>query len=133
MNMNKIGLVKAHRFLVSMNGGHHNVHGTVNDFKNFSQSMRIFIGDRDSQLIIERLRDRSKSLPEFYFDFVVADGQLKCVFWADEISKLNYQVFHDVLAFDATYQTNRLVGFMIFHIIIYQFYICKLIRYICNC
>ncbi|XP_022031136.1 protein FAR1-RELATED SEQUENCE 5-like [Helianthus annuus] len=32
---------------------------------------------------------------------------LSSVFWADEISKLNYKAFGDVLAFDATYSTNR--------------------------
>ncbi|KAD3640403.1 hypothetical protein E3N88_29626 [Mikania micrantha] len=28
------------------------------------------------------------------------------IFWADDVSKKNYKVFGDVLAFDATYQTN---------------------------
>ncbi|KAK1428123.1 hypothetical protein QVD17_16951 [Tagetes erecta] len=34
-------------------------------------------------------------------------NKLRSVFWADEISKLNYEAFGDVLAFDATYQTNK--------------------------
>ncbi|XP_035840166.1 protein FAR1-RELATED SEQUENCE 5-like [Helianthus annuus] len=33
--------------------------------------------------------------------------QLRSIFWADEISKINYEVFGDVLAFDATYHTNK--------------------------
>ncbi|KAK1412927.1 hypothetical protein QVD17_34537 [Tagetes erecta] len=107
MSINSVGPVKAHRLLVSLMGGVHNVRGTVTDFKNFSQSIRIFIGDRDSQMILERLRERLESLPNFFFDFVVQNGKLRSVFWADEISKLNYEAFGDVLAFDATYQTNK--------------------------
>ncbi|KAD3066874.1 hypothetical protein E3N88_34754 [Mikania micrantha] len=34
-------------------------------------------------------------------------GELRHVFWADEISKKNYEVFGDVLVFDATYYTNK--------------------------
>ncbi|KAD3336410.1 hypothetical protein E3N88_31929 [Mikania micrantha] len=32
---------------------------------------------------------------------------LRHVFWVDEISRKNYEVFGDVLAFDATYYTNK--------------------------
>ncbi|XP_022014087.1 protein FAR1-RELATED SEQUENCE 5-like [Helianthus annuus] len=107
MSLNRIGPVKTHRFLVSIKGGNHNVRGTTDDFKNYSQQLRIFIGDRDAQLLLERLRDRSENLANFYYDFVVSEGKLKAVFWADEISNLNYKAFGDVLAFDATYQTNK--------------------------
>ncbi|XP_022031080.1 protein FAR-RED IMPAIRED RESPONSE 1-like [Helianthus annuus] len=107
MSINRIGPIKARMCLVSIKGGHHNVHGTPDDFKNFSQKLRIFIGNRDAQLFLDRLRDRRESLPNFYYDFVVSDGKLNAVFWADEISKLNYKPFGDVLAFDATYQTNK--------------------------
>ncbi|KAK1411427.1 hypothetical protein QVD17_37976 [Tagetes erecta] len=107
MSINSVGPVKARRFLVSLMGEVHNVRGTVTDFKNFSQSIRIFIGDRDLQMILERLREHLESLTNFFFDFVVQNGKLRSVFWADEISKLNYEAFGDVLAFDATYQTNK--------------------------
>ncbi|KAK9069835.1 hypothetical protein SSX86_010231 [Deinandra increscens subsp. villosa] len=107
MSLNRIGPVKAHRVMVSLMGGHHKVNGTPTDFKNFSQSVRMYIGDRDSQILIDRLTDRSKEIPEFYFDYYVSDGKLQCMFWADEVSKLNYKKFGDVVSFDATYQTNR--------------------------
>ncbi|KAI3801615.1 hypothetical protein L1987_29724 [Smallanthus sonchifolius] len=51
MSLNRVGPIQAHRCLVAMKGGHHNVN--------------------------------------------------------DEISKLNYNVFGDVVAFDATYHTNK--------------------------
>ncbi|KAJ0680438.1 putative MULE transposase domain, FHY3/FAR1 family [Helianthus annuus] len=109
MSLNCIGPMRAYRCLVALKGGHHNVNGTPVDFKNFSHQLRIFIGERDAQVFLERLRERFDNLPNFYFDYTVSNGKLSSVFWADEISKLNYKAFGDVLAFDATYSTNRLV------------------------
>ncbi|KAD4888946.1 hypothetical protein E3N88_21019 [Mikania micrantha] len=83
MALNRIGPTIAHRLQVSMKGGHHNVNGTPTDFKNFSQAIRLFIGNRDSQLLLDRLRDRVKNLPDFYFDFSVVKGELRHVFWVD--------------------------------------------------
>ncbi|KAD5318051.1 hypothetical protein E3N88_17997 [Mikania micrantha] len=51
----------SHRLQVPMKGGHHNVKGTPTDFKNFSQAIRLFIGNRDSQLLLDLLRDRVSS------------------------------------------------------------------------
>ncbi|KAD3068782.1 hypothetical protein E3N88_36662 [Mikania micrantha] len=93
MTLNNIGPTIAHRLQVSMKGGHHNVKGTPTDFKNFSRAIRLFIGNRDSQLLLDRLRDRVKNLPDFFFDFSVVKGELRHVFWADEISRKNYEVF----------------------------------------
>ncbi|XP_035830049.1 protein FAR1-RELATED SEQUENCE 5-like [Helianthus annuus] len=107
MSLNRIGPIVSHRVLVSLMGGYHNVRGTPTDFKNWSQSVRLYIGDRDAQLVIDRLKERSESLPDFYYEFVVEKGQLRSIFWADEISKINYEVFGDVLAFDTTYHTNK--------------------------
>ncbi|XP_076937470.1 protein FAR1-RELATED SEQUENCE 5-like [Bidens hawaiensis] len=107
MSLNRVGPTVAHRLLVSIKDGHYNIKGTPIDFKNFYNGMRIFIGDRDSQLVIDRLKDRYECFPEFFFDITVENGKLRSIFWTDEISKLNYKAFGHVLAFDATYQTNR--------------------------
>ncbi|KAJ0779552.1 putative MULE transposase domain, FHY3/FAR1 family [Helianthus annuus] len=106
MSLNCIGPMRAYRCLVALKGGHHNVNRTPVDFKNFSHQLRIFIGERDAQVFLGRLRERFDNLPNFYFDYTVSNGKLSSVFWADEISKLNYKAFGDVLAFDATYNTN---------------------------
>ncbi|KAD5960599.1 hypothetical protein E3N88_12071 [Mikania micrantha] len=102
MTLNRIGPTISHRLQVSMKGGHHNVKRTPTDFKNFSQAIRLFIGNRDSQLFLDRLRDRVQNITDFYFDFCDVNGELRHAFWVDEISKRNYECFGDVLAFDAT-------------------------------
>ncbi|XP_076948837.1 protein FAR1-RELATED SEQUENCE 5-like [Bidens hawaiensis] len=105
MSLNRVGPTVAHSLLVSINGGHHNIRGTPIDFKNFYNGKRIFIVDRDSHFVIDRLKDRYECCPELFFYFTVENGKLRSIFWADEIS--NYKAFGNVLAFDATYQTNR--------------------------
>ncbi|XP_022041287.1 protein FAR1-RELATED SEQUENCE 5-like [Helianthus annuus] len=53
------------------------------------------------------MKDRVNHLPNYTFKYSVENGEIRHMFWADEISKVNYQAFGDVLAFDATYQTNK--------------------------
>ncbi|KAJ1382119.1 Zinc finger, CCHC-type [Sesbania bispinosa] len=43
----------------------------------------------------------------FYKHISDEDGRLQHQFWCDEGSQMNYQVFGDVLAFDATYRKNK--------------------------
>ncbi|KAJ1398922.1 MULE transposase domain [Sesbania bispinosa] len=43
-----------------------------------------------------------------YFEHTVdSEGRLQHLFWSDGICQLNYQIFGDVLAFDATYGKNK--------------------------
>ncbi|KAL8240613.1 hypothetical protein R6Q59_013968 [Mikania micrantha] len=71
--------------------------GTPTDFKNLSQAICLFIGNRDSQLLLDLLRDRVPNVPEFYFDFSVVKGYFRHIFWADDIFKKKNEVFGDVL------------------------------------
>ncbi|KAL9996324.1 putative transcription factor FAR family [Helianthus debilis subsp. tardiflorus] len=106
-SLSKVGPSMAHRLQVNLRGGHHNVKGTTDDFRNFASRVRMFIGDRDTHLVIEKMKDRVDHLPNYTFKYNMENGEIRHMFWADEISKINYQAFGDVLAFDATYQTNK--------------------------
>ncbi|KAD3642302.1 hypothetical protein E3N88_31526 [Mikania micrantha] len=46
---------------VSMKGGHHNVKGIPTDFRNFSRAIRLLIGNRDSQLLLDRCESSNAS------------------------------------------------------------------------
>ncbi|KAK1441086.1 hypothetical protein QVD17_06923 [Tagetes erecta] len=102
-----IGPSKAHRLQVALKGGHHMVRGTKNDYKNFSRDITEFIGDKDAQYFVNRLQDRSICLNNFTFELLSHGDEIRNLFWVDDVSKLNYQAFGDVLAFDATYHTNK--------------------------
>ncbi|KAI3825568.1 hypothetical protein L1987_07059 [Smallanthus sonchifolius] len=81
LSLNRIGPAVAHKLQSSLKGGHHNVHDT--------------------------LEARTVNLQNFFFEFTVISGELRSLFWADDVSKLNYIEFGDVIAFDATYNTNK--------------------------
>ncbi|KAD3066610.1 hypothetical protein E3N88_34490 [Mikania micrantha] len=108
MSLNRVGATVAHRLQTSLKGGHHNMRGTRNSYKNISRDIRMFIGDRDVQLVLKKLEDRAKNLHNFSFEIHHFEGVLQAIFWADDVSKLSYQLFGDVIAFDATYSTNKL-------------------------
>ncbi|KAD2394131.1 hypothetical protein E3N88_41108 [Mikania micrantha] len=107
MSLNKVGPTVAHRSQTSLKGGHHNMRGTRSAFTNVSRDITMFIGDRDIQLVVQELEERAKNLPNFSYDFFHVGHELKAIFWADDLSKVNYRMFGDVLGFDATFSTNK--------------------------
>nr|XP_043633639.1 protein FAR1-RELATED SEQUENCE 5-like [Erigeron canadensis] len=107
VSTNNIGATKAYRLRATMKGGYENVRGTVVDYKNFKRDINMYIGDRDAQMLVDKFKNWAQCLPEFSFDFKAKNNELSSLFWADETSKCNYKEFGDVIAFDATYRTNK--------------------------
>ncbi|KAD6119112.1 hypothetical protein E3N88_10383 [Mikania micrantha] len=68
MSLNRIGATVAHRLQTSLKGGHHNMRGTRNSYKNVSRDIRMFIGERDVQLVLKKLEERAKNLHKFSFE-----------------------------------------------------------------
>lgn len=101
------GPTKAHRLRVAFMGGYHNVRGNPSDWKNFRRSVNKYIGTRDAQMLIDKMNDRKKHVPNFSFQYHTVNDELSCMFWSDETMKCNYYAFGDVVSFDATYRTNR--------------------------
>ena len=106
-SLSNIGPTKAHRLRVAFLGGYHKVRGKPSDWKNFRRSVNKYIGPRDAQMLINKMNDRKKHVPNFSFEYHTVDDVLSRMFWADETMKCNYHAFGDVVSFDATYRTNR--------------------------
>ncbi|XP_076918240.1 protein FAR1-RELATED SEQUENCE 3-like [Bidens hawaiensis] len=64
------------------------------------------IADGDAQMVVDKFNERSKNVHNFTFKYRVVGTELTSLFWADNVSKVNYKAFGDVLAFDVTYHTN---------------------------
>ncbi|XP_071698777.1 protein FAR1-RELATED SEQUENCE 5-like [Rutidosis leptorrhynchoides] len=105
--MNNIGSVTAYRLRACLNGGYDQVRGTAVDYKNHQRDVNVCIGERDAQMLIYRFSKRKLNDPEFCFHYKTEQDELVGLFWADETSRCNFREFGDVLAFDATYRTNR--------------------------
>ncbi|XP_035832663.1 protein FAR1-RELATED SEQUENCE 5-like [Helianthus annuus] len=98
-----IGPTKAHNIYVVLKGGHQNVRGTTTEFKNFGRDIREFIGDRDAQMVVDKFNERVENKQNYTFKTHIVEKELQLLFWCDGVSKTNYHVFGDVVAFDATY------------------------------
>jgi hypothetical protein len=106
-SMANIGPTKAHQLLSNIKGGEENVKGTTVDFRNWKRDLNVFISESDSQMLVNKMEERSKYVTEFSFYYKVEDNMLHSMFWADEVAKCNYKEFSDIMSFDATYRTNR--------------------------
>ncbi|KAK9079762.1 hypothetical protein SSX86_001435 [Deinandra increscens subsp. villosa] len=106
LSLARVGPNVAYRVQSALQGGSHNVKGTKTEFKNFNRDLHSFILPKDAQMVKDMMEERSKNLENFYFECIESDGERKSLFWADNVSRCNYQVFGDVVAFDATYDTN---------------------------
>ncbi|GJR84535.1 zinc finger, SWIM-type containing protein [Tanacetum coccineum] len=88
-------------------GGTQYVHGTSDDFKNHIRDVNAFIGESDAQMLINKMENRKKFVPNFMFYYLVENSELVAMFWADEVAKCNYKEFGDIISFDATFRTNK--------------------------
>ena len=90
-----------------LKGGYQYVHGTSSDFKNHQRDINVCIGESDAQMLINKMENRKKYVPNFTFHYKVEKSELVAIFWADEVAKCNYKEFGDVVSFDATFRTNK--------------------------
>ncbi|GJS90686.1 FAR1-related sequence 5-like protein [Tanacetum coccineum] len=107
---NKIGTTRAHNLLSSMKGGYEYVHKTTDDFKNHQRDVNVFIGESDTQMLINKMENRKMYVPNFTFQYKVEKSELVAMFWADEVAKCNYKEFRDIVSFDATFNSNKYVN-----------------------
>lgn len=103
-----LGPVKSFNIMRTEYGGFENVGATAVDCKNFKRDLKCFIGEYDAEMIVQRLSDKKEYLRDFSFEYTAdANGCLTGLFWADEVSKMNFLTFGDVISFDATFKTNK--------------------------
>ncbi|GJR25659.1 FAR1-related sequence 5-like protein [Tanacetum coccineum] len=106
------GPTRAHRLKAALVGGYDKVRGTSTDYCNFKRCVNSFIGDRDAQMLVDKMCKRKLHVLEFCFEYyTLPSKELVRLFWADETMKCNYVAFGDVVSFDATFHTNKCVTF----------------------
>ncbi|RYR25571.1 hypothetical protein Ahy_B02g059383 [Arachis hypogaea] len=106
MRKGGIGVSRIHGFMASLAGGYHNVPYTTRDMHNVNAKQRRE-GGLDAESCLRYLRECKTNDPALYYKEVVdGEGVLQHLFWCDGTSQIDYQVFGDVVAFDATYKKN---------------------------
>nr|GEZ13896.1 hypothetical protein [Tanacetum cinerariifolium] len=103
----KLGATRAHNLYYRMKEGAQYVHGTSDDFKNHIRDVNAFIGESDTQMLINKMENKKKFMLNFTFHYKVENKELVAMFWADEVAKCNYKEFGDIISFDATFRINN--------------------------
>ncbi|KAJ1417979.1 FAR1-related protein [Sesbania bispinosa] len=96
-------------YLLDQKGGYANVGFCKKDLYNYIDEVkRGKIKDGDAMAALSYLQGKADNEPVFFSKFLCSDdGKLTHLFWADGISRADYQFFGDVVAFDATYKKNK--------------------------
>ncbi|KAK9668549.1 hypothetical protein RND81_13G068100 [Saponaria officinalis] len=78
------------------------------DFKNFQREVKLFIGDANAEMFINKLEKLVHSKKGFQYAYHVDEGRNLCrVFWTDAHGKAAYLAFGDGVSFDPTYGTYK--------------------------
>ncbi|KAK1358858.1 hypothetical protein POM88_043332 [Heracleum sosnowskyi] len=103
------GPVRAFNFLKSLTGSYAAVGATAVDFKNWMRDIKVFIGNHDADMILQKFKDKKETSDNtFFYEYETdSNGHLTRIFWADLEGQRSYDVFGDVVSFDATYRTNK--------------------------
>ncbi|RYQ85029.1 hypothetical protein Ahy_B10g104514 [Arachis hypogaea] len=106
INMKK-GVGQIYQALAIQAGGYEYLSFTqMNMYNKIIKQRRQLPGDAYAAL--KYLEDQTTNDSSLYFNHHMdADGTLRNLFWCDGLNKVDYSLFGDVLAFDATYKKNK--------------------------
>ena len=103
--------VKANQIMdhmIQQAGGYENIGFTSKDFYNYLAEIRNnSTQDGDAECALAYLQAKADMDSSFFFKYTVdEESRLANLFWTDSQSRLDYECFGDVVAFDTTYKTN---------------------------
>ncbi|XP_014751141.1 protein FAR1-RELATED SEQUENCE 5-like [Brachypodium distachyon] len=109
MEISELRKHKIMDILVMQYGGYDEVGCTTRDIYNFCHLYKQeTVAAGDAQTVIRDMMARQEIDSNFFFKYLVdGEGHLKGFFWADSQSRLDYEVFGNVVVFDSTYRTNK--------------------------
>ncbi|XP_024959811.1 protein FAR1-RELATED SEQUENCE 5-like [Cynara cardunculus var. scolymus] len=103
----KVGITQSRRMQLAMNGGLVASGGTARDHMNFRRDIMLFVGNKDAQMLTNKMSKRREHCPEYFFEYKCDEKELIAIFWADKTTRMNYKHFGDTISFDATFRTNK--------------------------
>ncbi|KAK1393857.1 hypothetical protein POM88_012913 [Heracleum sosnowskyi] len=102
-----IGPSKAFCFIKELYG-YDNGGATLCDFRNCYRDLKLYVGERDGQMMIYKFKVTQETGKSFYYAYDVdSAGHLTKLFWADDVGRRNFELYGDALSFDATFDTNK--------------------------
>lgn len=115
-----IGSSKPFSLIKELVGSYANVGATVRDYRNFRRDLKKHVGERDARMIIDKYKAKKESCYSFYYAYDLdLEGHLTKLFWADSVSRRNYELYGDAVSFHATFDTNKYVPMSIYCILFF--------------
>ncbi|XP_057728714.1 protein FAR1-RELATED SEQUENCE 5-like [Arachis stenosperma] len=106
MRKGGIGVSRIHSFMASLAGEHHNVPYTIRYMHNVNAKQQKE-GGLDAESCLRYLREcKANDSALYYKEIIDSEGVLQHLFWCDSTCQIDYQVFGDVVTFDAMYKKN---------------------------
>ncbi|XP_057793090.1 protein FAR1-RELATED SEQUENCE 5-like [Salvia miltiorrhiza] len=104
-----IGPMKSFRFYKELVGKYDDVGCTSRDFRNYTRDLKGYTKGSDADMLIQEFKKKQQYCDSFKFYYELHEGmnRIRCLFWADDVSIRNYNLFGEAVSFDATYNTNR--------------------------
>ncbi|XP_047948895.1 protein FAR1-RELATED SEQUENCE 5-like [Salvia hispanica] len=104
-----IGPTLTFKVLKEILGGFELVRCNVGDIRNTSRDIKAYANGCDVQMVLDDMAKKKELSDAFTYHYEVnAANQLVALFWCDGLMKRNYHMFGDIVAFDSTYNTNRI-------------------------
>ncbi|XP_024995856.1 protein FAR1-RELATED SEQUENCE 5-like [Cynara cardunculus var. scolymus] len=103
----KVGITQSCRMQLAINGGLVSSGGTARDHMNFRRDIMLFAGNKDAQMLINKMSKRREHCPKYFFEYKCDEKEVITIFWADETTRMNYKHFGDTISFDVTFRTNK--------------------------
>ncbi|XP_074351949.1 protein FAR1-RELATED SEQUENCE 5-like [Apium graveolens] len=103
-----MGAFRAPTMYKSLFGLYSDVGPTAMDFQNWMRDIKLYIGKHDADMLLQKFKNKHETSDGgFFYEFQTdSNGHLTRLFWADLRGRKNYEVFGDVVSFDATYRTK---------------------------
>ncbi|XP_024974745.1 protein FAR1-RELATED SEQUENCE 5-like [Cynara cardunculus var. scolymus] len=103
----KVGARRAHRIQTTLNGGFEHTRISEIDFKNFKRDAVACVGNKDAKMLINKQLNKCDIIPGYFFEYKCNEQELSANFCADEVARINYKEFGDVISFDGTFRMNK--------------------------
>lgn len=104
-----IGAFRAHGLYKNCFGLYSDIGPTAVDFQNWMRDIKLYIGKHDADMLLEKFKTKQETSDGgFFYEYQTdSNGHLTRLFWTDVRGRKYYEVFGDVVSFDATYRTNK--------------------------
>ncbi|KAJ9561251.1 hypothetical protein OSB04_006411 [Centaurea solstitialis] len=101
-----IGPSTLYKMKAYLKSGYQYIEATIFDYQNARQDDVSFVGNKDAKMFVNLVEKCRLFVSEYFVEYKHVNRELQCIFWADEVCRLNYKKIGDSISIDGTFLTN---------------------------